>query len=158
MSIKPISTAFFCLTAMLNFGMAKDAPKDSTAFQGKLYKVFKAELTWHEAAKKCRDMGGILASAKSAEANAFLVKLAEGKCVWLGATDEVKEGEWLWQDGTKVTYSNWAKHEPDNWYGGKEHYLVLSWPTYTKGEWGDARSIYKSKIYGYICEWEPKDK
>ena len=40
--------------------------------------------------------------------------------------DAVTEGEWLWRDGTRITYSDWA----------------------------DTNSIYHKQIDGYICEWK----
>lgn len=132
---------------------ASEAPEDSIEFNGKHYKVFEGKLSWHEAAEKCKEMGGLLASVKSAKANDFIVKVTAGKCVWLGASDEIKEGEWLWQDGTKAAFTSWAGHEPDNKHGGTEHYLVINWPSYTKGEWGDSPPKYRRQIHGFVCEW-----
>ena len=96
--LKIIFVSLFMASSLLH---AAKIPEDSIEFKGKHYKVFEAKLSWHEAAKKCKEMGGILASVKSKKANDFIVKITGGKCVWLGASDETKEGEWLWQDGTK---------------------------------------------------------
>ena len=148
--IKILFVSLFMASTLVH---ASKIPKDSIEFEGKHYKVFEAKLSWLESAKKCKEMGGILASVKSNEANDFIIKITGGKCVWLGASDEAKEGEWRWQDGTKVSFTHWAGHEPDNRHGGTEHYLVINWPSYTKGEWGDSPPKYRSQIYGYVCEW-----
>lgn len=137
---------------------SKKVPQDATEFEGHHYKVFYDSLSWQEAALKCKNMGGMLAAIKSKEVNDFIYKLGNGKCLWLGASDELKENEWLWRDGSIMTYSNWASHEPDNWYGGKEHWLVISWPSpeYKDGKWGDTQKTYREQIKGYVCEWTTK--
>ena len=133
-------------------------PKDATVFQGHYYKIFDDTLSWKAAEQKCNAMGGMLASVKSEAVNDFIFKLSKGKCLWLGASDELKENEWLWRDGTPITYSNWAAHEPDNWFDGKEHWLVINWPSkeYKNGKWGDTQLHYRKQINGYVCEWVEK--
>ncbi len=130
-------------------------PKDAHEFKGHFYKVFDTSLSWQEAEQKCIDMGGILASVKSEEVNNFLYKLSKGKCLWLGASDELEEGQWIWRDGSPMNYTNWASKEPDNWYDGKEHWIVISWPSarYDNGKWGDTRDHKREQIVGFICEW-----
>lgn len=66
-------------------------PKDATLFKGHYYKVFYDSLSWKEAEHKCNVMGGILASVKNESVNDFIFKLSNGKCLWLGASDELKE-------------------------------------------------------------------
>ena len=123
----------------------------ASEFEGRLYKVFVADLSWHEAEKQCIEMGGMLASVKSAAANDFMIELIGKHCVWLGGSDEVKEGEWFWRDGSRMIYHNWAKHEPDNWYDGKEHWLVAGW--YPDGTWGDTQGYFRKPVDGFVCEW-----
>ena len=36
------------------------------------------------------------------------------KSAWLGGSDKRKEGDWMWSDGRKWSYTNWAPGEPDN--------------------------------------------
>ena len=146
----------FCI---LGFSIActkNDIPKDATPFKGNHYKVFYEALSWQEAELKCANIGGYLASIKSKEVNEFIYKLGKGNCLWLGASDELNEGNWIWRDGSAVTYTNWASKEPDNWYDGAEHWLVISWPgeRYSNGQWGDTRDHKREEIVGYVCEWE----
>ena len=129
-------------------------PHDATLYNGHYYLFVSAELSWQDAFDKCESMGGTLAAIKSQGDNEFMVKLIDGKCVWLGATDVVTEGTWLWPDGTKAIYTNWQSHEPDNWYDGTEHALVFGWPGYPIGKWGDTRSFYQKQINGFVCQWD----
>ena len=32
---------------------------------------------------------------------------------WIGLSDAEKEGQWQWDNGEPLTYTNWASHEPD---------------------------------------------
>ena len=40
------------------------------------------------------------------------------KYVWLGATDQLNEGTWIWENGSQMTFDNWGSgaygSEPDN--------------------------------------------
>ncbi len=40
--------------------------------------------------------------------------------MWLGATDVVKEGTWIWESSkTIATYTKWGGGEPNNCCGGE---------------------------------------
>jgi len=130
-------------------------PSDAATHNGKYYKFFKAKYSWREAEKKCEEMKGVLVSIKNKETHQFLLALSKGKCFWAGASDARTEGVWLWRDGSKITYSDWAKDEPDDWKG-KEDCLVIGWPgkRYENGKWADTNYKYRKQIDGYICEWK----
>ena len=71
----------------------------------------------------CDDWGD--AQAKAADAEAHLVTItSEAEQIWLegvfgpgpywiGLTDVLKEGEWIWETGEPVTYTNWGEKEED---------------------------------------------
>lgn len=51
---------------------------------------------------------------------------------FIGLSDIVEEGQWRWQNGEPVEYTNWAKGEPRSDYSKHEDYVILS-----GGEWKD---------------------
>ncbi|NQZ58953.1 MAG: hypothetical protein HRT88_15990 [Lentisphaeraceae bacterium] len=153
-SILTKTAAIIFLLLLNSCSTSSSIPADAVKFQVDYYKFFDAPVSWHEAAEQCKKMGGQLVSVKSKQVNDFIVKLIAGKCVWLGASDQIKEGEWRWRDGSKATYTNWAGHEPDNWYDGKEHWVVVGWPGYKSGEWGDTQPHSRKQINGFVCQWK----
>ena len=53
--------------------------------------------------------------------------------IWIGATDAVKEGTWIWESSkTSMTYSYWNRGEPNNGYGGENCLVSLN-----GGWWND---------------------
>ncbi len=128
-------------------------PEDAVAFGGSRYKVFPEQLSWHEAKKRCEDMGGHLAVVTGEPENAFLTAqvlragLAEA---WLGATDEKAEGRWVWVDGTPMAFLHWGPSQPNN-KQQEEHYLML-WAA-QNGQWADQPSRSTQHKPGFICEW-----
>lgn len=121
-------------------------------FQGHYYRLIHHEWGWHEAKHYCQSVGGHLACVESAAENQFLAKLALGRQVWLGATDEATEGEWKWVNEQPFAYSNWAEEEPNN-DGGIEHYLHTNAEGH--GLWNDFRADPEG-VTGFLCEWEIK--
>ncbi|HBG7379663.1 TPA: DUF5011 domain-containing protein [Clostridioides difficile] len=76
------------------------------------------------------------------------------KTVWLGATDEEKEGQWKWVTGELVKFTNWCSGEPNN-FGGTEHYMVSI--KNSKGLWNDTNNSpdpYWTDIEGFVVEFE----
>lgn len=55
----------------------------------------------------CLELGSTLAKVDSAADNEELANLTLGLGAWIGLTDELIEGEWLWTDGTRPHYTNW---------------------------------------------------
>ena len=126
-------------------------PADAKGFNGHWHKAFEEDVTWHEADKKCRAMGGYLACIESEAEQAFIAKLTDDRYLYLGATDEQQEGTWAWVNGSKFRYPCWMGGQPNNW-GGDEHYL----PTYGGGDWVDVPDEGDGfwMPIGFICEWQ----
>lgn len=55
------------------------------------------------------------------------------------------EGEFRWDDGTLITYTNWHTKEPNNFHG-REDCVELD---YTYGWWNDVACSAKR---GYVCK------
>ncbi|OAI57603.1 hypothetical protein AYO49_06520 [Verrucomicrobiaceae bacterium SCGC AG-212-N21] len=153
---------FFCLVACVCFAQTTpapkpplSAPKDAKLFNRKWYAVFQEKVSWSTAREKCERMGGQLVVVHDKLTWDYVAGLTQVR-VWLGASDEKLEGEWVWVDGKKMTFTAWADVNPTN-SGGKEHYLSF---TPKSGQWNDVPKdwdYYKeAPIVGYICEWEAR--
>ena len=157
MKTKPYIIAL-CLGAVLQatgFAQLPDKPKappvgvprDAKLFNGKWYKVVFEKVSWQSARDKCRSMGGQLVVIPDEPTWAF-VKGLTPSIVWIGATDEKIEGEWVWVDGAPMTFTAWHPWQPDNFNG--EHYANMN-----KGGWNDFPKS-RPEIVGYVCEWKDK--
>lgn len=136
-------------------------PDDAVEFNGKHYKVFEEHLTWKEAKSRCEQLGGHLAVVNSLAENDFIYGLAaktQLQEIWLGATDEKREGEWFWVNGQRMSFASWGLYQPNN-KGAGEHFLLLvinlpSLPEFTQ-KWCDQPNIAESLHYpGYVCQWD----
>ncbi|MAS94031.1 MAG: hypothetical protein CMO55_12620 [Verrucomicrobiales bacterium] len=131
-------------------------PADAIPFRQSRYKVIEMQgVGWEYARRECERLGGRLASVPDEETHQFLLELAKGRRVWLGATDKGLEGDWVWLDGTPITFYAWDRTDgrrlPDNWRG-REHYLVMI----ESGFWNDAPETGitgRFRVQGFICEW-----
>eukprot|EP00964_Phaeocystis_antarctica_P054727 scaffold32205_cov65-Phaeocystis_antarctica.AAC.1 len=103
-------------------------------------------LSWDDADAACLAAGQQLATVQSAAQNAALVTAAAGNKVWIGATDAVSEGTWVWSpSNTPLSYTNWKAGEPNN--NGGQHCLTGNYND--AGEWDDGRCTYQ---YKYVCQ------
>jgi hypothetical protein len=110
----------------------------------------KQYLPWHEAKDFCALQGGHLVTIQDDAENTFIFELSSGK-TWLGATDEIKEGTWVWVSGEPWEFKNWDINEPNNFNGGTEHFLVFSSDGPKAGTtWND---LPEDGNY-FVCEWE----
>ena len=133
-------------------------PADAVEFQGHRYKVFQEQLSWSGAKARCIGMGGHLPIVTSKRENDFLTQLSlktlrayeRRDGIWLGATDEVQEGNWLWLDGSPVTFNVWGVAQPNNKQQA-EHYLMLY---LTANNWSDQPNVSKQHRTFFACEWD----
>ena len=108
--------------------------------------------TWEDAESVCQSQtwGGVqghLASVHSEEENIFVASLAK-ETIWLGHHDLHKEGQWTWTDGTKFSYSNWGKGEPNN-HGNNEDCMEIHSPTSEEKQWNDDLCTKEAK---FVCK------
>ncbi|XP_070563235.1 retinoschisin-like [Ptychodera flava] len=119
-------------------------------FNDKCYVSYKFPIyTYNEARKMCIAFGGTLAVVNNVEEDLYLKGYTEGKYnLWLGANDIESEGEWKWEDGTSMTYSNWAEAQPDDYQTGEDCLHILNTGSQ---QWNDVPcDIHR----GYLCEKE----
>lgn len=136
------------------------------------YKIFKADVSWEEAAELCYADGGYLAVITSEEEFDKICRLAEESgldYIWAGASlnnCSKWEDSDCWITGEEWTFSKWYPGEPsyeDAADGAKEAYLCL-WKAKKDGKnigWtmNDQRNdlvgafSYVSGKVGYVCEY-----
>jgi hypothetical protein len=120
----------------------KPKPKNVVKFGGHEYALIEDKVTWHVAKKLCEEMGGHLAALKSAEEVAFGFAIYQkyGEIIWLGATDEEKEGEWRWVDGTLLTGTVFDERK------GEPNHLAFG-----EGKMVDGRAGARC---AFLCQWD----
>ena len=127
---------------------------DAVKFNGNYYICVTEKLTWHEAKAYCERLGGHLATITSKEENDFCSQLWKDlgydKC-WLGATDEVREGTWVWVTGEEWSYSNWEDNEPNNNDTNDVPEHCLAYEKSYGSKWNDLKASNENV---FICEWE----
>ena len=99
-------------------------------------------------------IGGQLVVITTEQENEFVRRLAKDHLVWLGGTDEFKEGEWTWDNGEAFKFKHWDAKQPSAASG--HNFLILNGKN---GKWADTTD-FSGKVKGYICEWKgtaPKD-
>lgn len=90
-------------------------PNGIVKFEDHEYAIIREDATWHVAKRICEEMGGHLATINSPQEEKFLLKFgaeAQVEC-WVGATDEVEEGKWVWVDGS---IADAKKFDLDNYF------------------------------------------
>ncbi|XP_048020751.1 ladderlectin-like isoform X2 [Megalobrama amblycephala] len=116
-------------------------------FGVRCYKYFSQSADWITAERSCQSLDANLASVHHKLENDFLLSLlpSSSSRSWIGAHDGIKDGQWLWSDGSVYDFTNWCSKEPNN-DKGQETCLEL---TYTSNRcWNDLPSSFKT---GYIC-------
>jgi hypothetical protein len=117
-------------------------PPDAMPFSPHVYRVHTAEVSWDTARRLCEEAGGHLVCLETRLENDYVVKLARGRTLWLGATFDAK-GRWTWISGAGMFFSYWGHGQSD-----------LADPQMrpqmgANGAWGTSTTRA-----GFICEWD----
>uniref|UniRef100_A0A8C2SV90 Macrophage mannose receptor 1 n=1 Tax=Coturnix japonica TaxID=93934 RepID=A0A8C2SV90_COTJA len=141
-------------------------PKDWLLFKNQCYKFFGSQFHyWYNANKDCINLGGHLATIQNEQVQAFLTYHLKDVSYnpWIGLNDEISELNFVWADGSAVSYTNWAPDSPKTYepilfdslrpedgHNRMQYDCVFLKRDYTDiGKWSD-ESCYKSS--GYICQ------
>ncbi|XP_072022953.1 C-type lectin BfL-2-like [Amphiura filiformis] len=115
-------------------------------WQGKCYKYVTIPKSWSDAEMFCSShYGANLVSIHSSVEGSFVRELStDPKDVWIGLSDTVTEGTFVWSDGSEKDYTNWMGGEP-NAYGNEDcvHFWSVS------DRWNDQACSYEKK---FVCK------
>ncbi|RAR47170.1 putative secreted protein (Por secretion system target) [Flavobacterium lacus] len=95
----------------------------------------------------CLNNGGHLASIPNAEVNQFIFDNAGNSRIYIGLQDSQTEGVFVWENGERLTYTNWSPGEPNN--SSNEDLVELD---NTNGRWNDTNG---SATRLYFLELNP---
>lgn len=124
-------------------------PRTSNPANQHLYQYMEQGSSWHDARDVCASQGGYLVTIQDTVENDFIYQLTKGN-TWLGATDEIEEGTWVWVNGEPWDFQNWEQGEPNHGNLDElEHYLRF-WDQ-SSSTWND----FPEGISPFVCEWEP---
>lgn len=122
--------------------------------QGNCYLFFTGPKLYADAKADCEMRMAHLAKITNQEQET-LVESLRTIDAFLGATDQVTEGTYLWFDGTPLTYTHWRANEPNNGNGAYQEDCMILTNTTAIG-WDDrpcAPPPLNSGSYGYICQY-----
>ncbi|XP_018558538.1 collectin-11 isoform X4 [Lates calcarifer] len=68
---------------------------------------------------------------------------------WIGLTDHLKEGTWMWVDGTPVTIQYWQPGQPNSFNGNQDCGEIVQQSLGKVGEWNDD-GCFSEQLW--ICE------
>ncbi len=100
--------------------------------------------TWPDANANAQALGGHLAIVEDAQENAYLASLLTIQSAFIGCSDGVVEGDFIWTDGTPLSYTNWYPGQPNNYQNFQDYCEMLS-----NGQWNDQYNHVKLE---YIVE------
>lgn len=131
------------------------------------YELYISDLSWTEAAAKCKELGGHLVTISDADELSKVTALADTygiKLIWVGFSRDA-DGNIGWENDESINYYIWGKGEPSklDTDGATENYGLL-WKKSGEGWiYNDSRNnpvadypnAYSGKI-AYICEYDPE--
>ena len=131
------------------------SPTSWPCFQGSCYELFTANpQTWENAKAFCVSQHGAqLVKIDSSDENNFIKSqfLTSGVDYWIGLSDSIHEGVWIWTDGAGLCFTNWAIEQPSN--HSDQHCAGIRHGTFNSkshdAQWHDAVCW---DMKGYICE------
>ena len=123
--------------------------------RGSLYALFDLPMTWLDARRYCRELGGDLASITTLEEQAVVEQLAAKSSLdhsWLGANYDPANDFWWWSDSS-IRFTNWDDGQPDGADRGEVFMRMANRDisgSEHAGRWSDAAE--DGEACAFICE------
>lgn len=121
-----------------------------------IYFLNPQQMTGSQAQAFAQTLGANLVSIQSATENACILSslntLGQTGVIWIGFSDEISEGNFVWYDQAPITYTNWAPGEPNQ--SGNEDCTQIYPTGANPGTWNDldcGTSSSKSIIEVNLC-------
>ncbi|XP_058509228.1 butyrophilin-like protein 2 [Solea solea] len=130
----------------------KTCPDGWTTAQSSCYLFSTTYGSWYKGRKDCMERGADLVTIGSTEEQMFICKMSRHD-IWIGLTDRLTEGDWIWTDGRPLTLPFWQTFQPDNGRGdpanGEEDCAVLRPRVNFNRNWNDLRC---DASLSWLCE------
>ena len=88
---------------------------------------------WEDAQAQAAAAGGYLVTINDEAEQKWLQAVFGGQPSWIGLNDIAQEGQWIWDNGEPLTYTNWGLQEPGDTGLGEEDYVIIG----PSGKWED---------------------
>jgi cysteine-rich repeat protein len=114
------------------FGSPNQCYRGNTnAVTGRCFFIHPIKMKWGSASQGCKDYGGTLARIFDINDQNTVGDISRLEDIYLGASDTVLEGTFMWVTGEPLTFTAWKNLQPDDYMG--EDCLVMQ----ITDEWND---------------------
>lgn len=96
------------------------------------YKMIERQ-RWESAQTQAAAEGAYLVAINDESEQNWLQAVFGGQPSWIGLNDIAQEGQWQWDSGEPLTYTNWRAQEPHDTGDGSEDYVIMG----PSGKWED---------------------
>lgn len=132
-------------------------------YGGHTYELSEQKKNWIMAKHDTKKRDGYLVVINTPDEQKVIEKLLEEakqrenfcEPVWIGFSDEKREGSWKWVNGDKVTFTNWQRNQPSNANGiTPENYAVIWQPIDNPSDRGQWNDVAGDNQLRYITEYD----
>ena len=113
-------------------------PPASAVIRGSSFYTLVHGPYWIQAEANSVALGGNLVTVNDSGENLWLTSLVPPWVdngiggAWIGFSDAVLEGNWVWSSGQPVTFTYWSPGQPANWWGDQDYAIMGQ-----SGPWDD---------------------
>ncbi|KAK2818489.1 hypothetical protein Q5P01_024050 [Channa striata] len=102
-----------------------------TKFGDHLYRFYNTPMEWSDAERFCTNLDANLAPLLTPDIYNFIRQIivratGTNTDTWVGGTDALKDGVWLWSSGAKFAFNRWGPGEPNNFLGKREDCMDIN--------------------------------
>ncbi|XP_072017505.1 type-2 ice-structuring protein-like [Amphiura filiformis] len=127
---------------------------DWELFGNYCYQATSSDISFDAAEDACQKQGGHLASIHSQGEQKFIEDLYNiADNYWIGLTDALNEGTFVWTDDSTVDYKNWGSRQPGDQATEQDCVMALH---QSSGLWHDVPFDYSQQFgnMAYVCKKE----